>query len=177
MLRRPSILQISTLVRIMSADLISRPKLKSFVHATVDKHSLPGGDRGQRDDAAPLLTLHVWDHFAGEVHRTEKVRIESPLPVFEACGQKSLGWRPAGVRHTDIHAAKVFHHVGHKTSHGSGIGNIEGFRKYIGVELLPYLFGRRVQRLLIARTHGHAATLGSESFCGRAANALARSRH
>ena len=75
----------------MSADLISRPKLKSFVHATVDKHSLPGDVRGTlRSQPNNGLGHFAW--FAQALEwRVCGPAIKNLLFIFSQCRRPCLG--------------------------------------------------------------------------------------
>jgi hypothetical protein len=67
----------------------------------------------------------------------------------------------------------LFRDSSDKTAHGRGVGNVKSFGKNIHIMPLSDILRRGLQSLLIARTHGDAATFGGEGLGRGAADPLA----
>src|SRR5580704_5209898 len=112
------------------------------------------------------------DDFTREIERAEKIQIECALPVVEARGEEAFGWRASSVGDTNVDTAEPRRHRRDESADCRRIAYIACFSEHFHSALLPDLFGRRLQRMLIARTHGNAAAFGREGFGSGKADSL-----
>src|SRR5207237_361038 len=131
-------------------------------------------DGSDREDASPLLLLHVRDDLLRKVHDAHEVRIDGAFPLFGRGGEKAFGRWASSVGNADVGAAKFLNYrIDEITDRGS-IGDIKWFSKDFGLVLLANVFSGAVERFAVAGAHSDLAAFGGEGVGSCTTNSLAR---
>src|SRR5581483_1040765 len=123
-------------------------------------------DRGDGDEAAPLVALHVRDHLVREINRAQEIELCSSAPFFEGGGQEAFGGWTTGIGDTDINSTETLCHFGNEGSHRFRIGDIQRLGEGLHFMLLGNLCSRGVDAGLRARAHRQLAAFRSQSLGG-----------
>src|SRR5579859_8179023 len=90
-------------------------------------HRLLDGDRGDGDDPAPAVALHVRNDRFGQMDGAQQVEVDGFAPLVGRDGEEVLGGRAAGVGDANVDAAEALGYVFDEGLHRSGVGDVERF--------------------------------------------------
>ena len=119
----------------------------------------------------------MWNHFASEVDRAEKIKVHSLSPFFEAGGKEPFRRRASGISDTNVYAAKFRNYSIDKAAYLLCVRYIQSLWENLGALLFLELQRGRRQGLRVTAAHRYPASLGGEGLGCSPSNPLAGSGH
>ena len=132
---------------------------------------------GERDDASPVLPLHVRDHRLAEDDGAAQVELPGALPFVECRVEEGFGRRTTGVGDADVDAAEPAVSGSDKGADGLAVADVEGLGMDLNAEALARVRGDAIEAFLTAGAEGEVGSLGSQSQSGGAPDAEAGTRN